>query len=97
VPRVGGELEDSHPLARLSAFELANLPAGVQLHLSPGRLFLTGGPESLRPLLERFDAGLDTAELIEFARYAVAVAPEHSSLGRVIGWTGEEPFEDEEC
>jgi hypothetical protein len=34
----GGDLEADHPLARLSKFELLNLPSGVELYLGPGHL-----------------------------------------------------------
>lgn len=87
VQRDGAGLDEDHPLARLSASELASLPDGVQIHLRPGFVCVRNGPQ--RDLLERIDVGPDVGALIEFARYVVTVAPEHDSIGNVIGWTGE--------
>ena len=87
VQRDGVSLDEDHPLARLSAYELASLPDGVRIHLRPGSVRVLDGPQC--DLLERIDVGPDVGALIEFARYVVTVAPEHDSIGNVIGWIGE--------
>ncbi len=76
-----------HPLAGLTSYMMANLPDDVHLHLAPEMLGVISGPHE--ELLKRLDVGTDVRSMIELARYVVSVAPEHATIGDVVGWGDE--------